>query len=264
MHRPTGPDKNVLDLLPLAGDTLIAAKFGGYALTTDAGKHWQEYDPKYWFIKHLTIDEHHVLWGLDSWPGIHEAPYSRMVYSQDFGKTWKRREYDTSTLFPYEFYSLPGQALQILTFRGKVYQIKDREGKQWGLVKSITEIENGLAGDTIPGDSYFSAARFKFLETGQLFFKRNTKWIPIVTVNFINQLDDVCACAGSTYLIGYNRTISPTPHYLLRASKGKIRDTIILPREEYQNLRCDKKGRIWLYNFRGVWQKYGNKLLKRY
>ncbi|WP_140466195.1 WD40/YVTN/BNR-like repeat-containing protein [Hymenobacter nivis] len=159
VRKPTSPDKAVYDLLPVNGDTLIAVKWnGGLAITTDAGLHWQNmHDQRqkrdFLYIKYLTIDQHHVLWGLDSWPGVHEPAYSRLAYSTDFGKTWTHGEFDTHTFFPYEFYSLPGKALRVLTYNGKVYQMRDRKGKKWDIVKTITELNNTV-NDTVPGDSY--------------------------------------------------------------------------------------------------------------
>jgi photosystem II stability/assembly factor-like uncharacterized protein len=273
VYKPTGPDKAVYDLLPVNGDTLIAVKgHGGLALTTDAGLHWQSLHDQpqkhdFLYFKYLTIDEHHVLWGLDSWPGMHEPAYSRLAYSADFGNTWKHLEFDTHKFFPYEFYSLPGKPLQVVTFGGIVYQIQDRTGAKWKPLKKVAELDNSV-NDTIPGDSYFSSGRFKFLETGQLFDRKDAGWKTIVKVGFINEVSDVCSCAGSIYLAGSNNSVSPTPEYLLHVKRGQVIDTTILPSgtqyTEEKNLLCDNKGRLWIYNFRGIWQKSGDKLLKRY
>jgi len=270
VHKPTGPDKAVHDLLTVNGDTLIAVKWdGGIALTTDAGLHWQNLHDQsqkrdFLYIKYLTIDQHHVLWGLDSWPGIHEPAYSRLAYSTDFGKTWKRHEFDTHTFFPYEFYSLPGKPLQVLTYSGVVSQMQDRLGKKWKPVKNVAELDNSV-NDTIPGDAYFSGGHFKFLESGQLFFRAVNGWKPLATVRFINAVDNVCSCAGSTFLVGYNRAVSPTPYYLLQVAKGQVRDTIIISGEDEQiHLRCDNKERLWLFNYKGIWMKAGKKLQYRY
>jgi hypothetical protein len=269
IYRPTGPDPAVYDLLPVRGDTLIAVKWhGGLALTTDAGKQWkglhdQRNKPDFLSIKYLTIDQHHVLWGLDSWPGIHEPAYSRLAYSTDFGQTWTRQEFDTHTFFPYAFYSRPGQALQVVTYDGKVYQMQDRVGKKWKVLQAIAELDNSV-NDTLYGDSYFANARFKFLETGQLFSKVSAKWKPLVTIDFITEVHDVCSCSGSTYVVGYKGGSSPTPHYLVRITGGQVRDTITLADEDQNYLRCDAQGRLWLFNFRGIWEKSGKKLLKRY
>lgn len=208
-----------------------------------------------------------MLWGLDSWPGIHEPAYSRLAYSNDFAETWKHLEFDTHEFFPYKFYSLPGKAIQILTYSGIISQMQDRVGKRWKPVKNVAELDN-LVNDTIPGDSYFSGGRFKFLETGQLLYRMEAGWKSIVNVGFINEISDVCSCAGSTYLAGSNNSVFPTPEYLLRVRRGQVLDTMILPSGtryiEQKHLRCDNKGRLWLYNFRGIWQKSGSKLLKRY
>jgi hypothetical protein len=269
VYKPTGPNKAVEDLLPVNGDTLIAVKWGGgIAITTDAGLHWRNLHDQakthdFLFFKYLTIDQHHVLWGLDSWRGIHESDYSRLDHSFDFGETWKHLEFDTNKFFPYEFYSLPGKPLQVLTYNGMVSQMQDRTGKKWKPVKNVTELDNSV-NDTIPGDSYFFGGQFKFLETGQLFSRTMKGWNPIVTARFINEVNDVCSCAGSTYVVGYNGAVSPTPHYLLRIANNQVRDTTVLPDEDQKYLRCDKKGRLWLFNFNGVWQKSGSRFLKRY
>ncbi|MBH8556551.1 WD40/YVTN/BNR-like repeat-containing protein [Hymenobacter negativus] len=269
VYKPTGPDKAIYDLLPVNSDTLIAVKWhGGLAITTDAGLHWQNLHDQpqkhdFLYFKHLTIDEHHILWGLDSWPGMHEPAYSRLAYSADFGNTWKHLEFDTHKFFPYEFYSLPGKPLRIIAYDGTVSQMQDRAGKKWKSVKTVVELDNSV-NDTIPGDSFFSGGQFKFLETGQLFSRTIKGWHPIVTAGFINEVNDVCSCAGSTYVVGYNGAVSPTPHYLLRIANGQVRDTTVLPDEDQRYLRCDKKGRLWLFNFRGVWRKSGNRLVYRY
>jgi hypothetical protein len=269
VYRPTGPDPAVYDLLPVGGDTLIAVKWqGGLAVTTDAGKHWKELHdqrnkPDFVYFKYLTIDQHHILWGLDSWSGIHEPSYSRLAYSIDFGETWTWQEFDTHTFFPYEFYSQPGQALQVVTYQGKVHQLQDRIGKQWEVIQAIAELDHSV-NDTIYGDAYFAGVRFKFLETGRLFARGPASWKPVATIGFINEVNDVCSCAGSTYVVCYNGSSSPTPHYLLRIKGGQVRDTIIFPNEDQKYLRCDKQGRLWLFNFRGVWEKSGKRLLKRY
>ena len=268
VYQPTGPDPAVYDLLPVRGDTLIAVKwYGGLAVTTDAGRRWkslhdQRKEPGFLYIKCLTIDQHHILWGLDSWPGIHEPAYSRLAYSTDFGETWTRQEFDTYTFFPYEFYSQPGQALQVVAYNGKVYQMQDRVGKKWKIIQAITELNNSV-NDTIYGDSYFAGAHFKFLETGQLFSRSGKGWQSVATAGFINQLDDVCPCQGSTYLTGQNSAADPPIHYVIRTAKGQVQDTI-RTQEEQQQLRCDSKGRLWLFSFRGIWEKSGKKFLKRY
>ncbi|MBU6121325.1 WD40/YVTN/BNR-like repeat-containing protein [Hymenobacter siberiensis] len=273
VYKPTGPDKAVYDLLPVSGDTLIAVKWhGGLALTTDAGLHWQSLHDQpqkhdFLYIKYLTIDQHHVLWGLDSWVGIHEPAYSRLAYSADFGKTWKNIEFDTHKFFPYEFNSLPGEPLQVIAYDGKVHQMRDRIGKNWGVVDEIPELNHSV-NDTIGIDSYFSGGRYKFYSGGQLFSRIGTGWKLLTTVGFINEVSDVCACGGNTYLAGSNNAVFPTTEYLLRVRHGKVVDTTILTSEsqyiEPKNLLCDNKGRLWLYNFRGIWQKSGDKLLKRY
>ncbi|RPD44385.1 hypothetical protein DNI29_22030 [Hymenobacter sediminis] len=268
VYRPTGPDPAVADLLPISGDTLIAVKnYGGLTVTTDAGRHWkgqndQRQNPDFLFIKDLTIDQHHVLWGLDSWPGIHEAPYSRLSHSTDFGKTWTQQQFNPTTFFPYTIYSSPGQALQIVTYDGNVCQIQDQIGRKWKYVKTISEL-NQRVNDTIYDDGYVAGARFKFLKTGQVFSRSSKGWKPVATAGFINWVDDVCSCQGSTYITGRNSAAAPPNNYLIRAANGRVQDTIRIQQEQLR-LRCDSKGRLWLFNFRGIWEKSGKSILKRY
>jgi hypothetical protein len=269
VYRPTSPNPAVYDLLPVHGDTLIAVKWhGGLAVTTDAGQHWtglhdQRNKPDFVHFKYLTLDQHHVLWGLDSWPGIHEPAYSRLAYSTDFGKTWTRQAFDTHTFFPYTFYSHPGQALQVVTYEGNVYQLQDRLGKKWKGSRALAELNNTV-NDTIAVDSYHDGARFRFLAGGQVFARAKQGWHLITTLPFINSLDDACSCNGSLYLLGYNTsTPYPSSHYLVRLKGNQLKDTIRL-QEEQQQLRCDSKGRLWLFSFRGVWEKTGQNFAKRY
>lgn len=262
------PSSAVSDLLPVGGDTLVAVKWhGGLALTTDGGRQWRALHddaskPDYLFFKYLTIDQHQVLWGLDSWAGIHEPSYSRLAYSMDFGTTWTHQAFDTHTFFPYQFYSSPGQALQVVTLDGKVYELHDRVSKQWKLVQAIAELDHSV-NDLVAGDSYFAGARFKFLEMGHLFSRSGKGWEPVVTAGFINEVDDVCACQGSTYITGQNRAADPPIHYLIRATQGQVQDTIRRQEQEEQ-LRCDGKGRLWLFNSKGIWEQTGKQFLKRY
>ncbi|RTQ53496.1 hypothetical protein EJV47_01790 [Hymenobacter gummosus] len=268
-QRTRKADHAVHDLLPVSGDTLIAVKWhGGLAITTNAGQTWQHLHdqrdkPDFLYIKYLTIDHNYVLWGLDSWPGVHEPPYSRMAYSTDFGKTWIRREFNPRIFFPYKFYSCARQPVQIITYNGQIHHMGDAEGQKWKLVKAVPEL-NYSVNDTVFGDSYFDGARFKFLETGELFSRTSRDWKPIVTIKPISELNDVCACDGSIYLVGYNRSFSPTPHYLLQITNSQIKDTVLLPELEQLNLRCDNQGRLWAFDYRRVWIKAGNRLIRRY
>ena len=145
--------------------------------------------------------------------------------------------------------------------------MRDQIGKNWSVVDKITELDHSV-NDTISIDSYYSGGRYKFYRGGQLFSRVVAGWKNLMTVGLINEVSDVCSCGGSTYLAGSNNSVFPTPEYLLRVGHGQVLDTTTLPSEnqyiEPKHLLCDNKGRLWLYNFRGIWQKSGNKLLKRY
>lgn len=97
----------VHDLLPISGDTLIAAKwYGGMVLTYNAGKTWKFLSPDL-LIKTMTIDNKGVLWGMDSWQGIHESDYSRLHKSINNGKARMATAFDTQKFFPLEIFSSP-------------------------------------------------------------------------------------------------------------------------------------------------------------
>ena len=227
-HQPTEPIAHVEDLLPVHGDTLIAVMQFRLALTTDAGRHWHDLprSKSMPLIKRLAIDQHHTLWGLDWWPGVHEAPYARLSYSTDFGHTWAdSHEFDPETFFPYAFYSPPGHPIQMLT-RGeeKLYQMQDRAGRQWAFIRSLADPDRKpytfeeptllpverVAADTSAAATYFAAGRFKFLTTGQLFARSTKGWQFAARVGGLNELDDVCPCQGSIYLTGRNREVDQT------------------------------------------------------
>ena len=279
VHQPTGPLAHVEDLLPVHGDTLIAVMQFRLALTTDAGRHWHDlpHSKSMPLIKRLAIDQHHTLWGLDWWPGIHEAPYARLSYSTDFGETWAGyHKFDPETFLPYTFYSPPGYPIQMLTHgEEKLYQMQDRFGKQWAFIRSLAErdvkqdtlAEPTLppvvreAPDTAPRAKYFAAHRFKFLETGQLFARSPTGWQLAARIGMLNDLDDVCPCQGRIYVTGRNRNVDPTLS-LVQVANGRVQESI-RTQEESLSLRCDSNGRLWLFGSNGVWQKRGRVLQKQ-
>ena len=85
----------------------------------------------------------------------------------------------------------------------------------------------------------------------------------ITTLPFMNSLDDACSCNGSIYLLGYNTSAPyPSPHYLARLCGGQLKDTVRI--REQQHLRCDSKGRLWLFSFKGIWEKKGKIFHRRY
>jgi hypothetical protein len=276
---PALPMHAVEDLLPIHGDTLLAAMQSRLALTTDGGRHWRDLprSRSMPLIKRLAMDQHHTLWGLDWWPGVHEAPYSRLSYSTDLGESWaKHHEFDPGTFFPSEFYSLPGHPIQMVTHgEDKLYQMQDRFGKEWAFIRSLAERERQqplieptlppvvhVAQDTIPPATYFAARRFKFLKTGHLFARTPKGWQLAARVDMLNELDDVCPCQGSIYVTGRNWEVDQTL-YLVQVANGRVQDSI-RTNEEYLGLRCDSNGRLWLFGSNGVWQKRGRVLQKLY
>ncbi|WP_155832769.1 hypothetical protein [Hymenobacter swuensis] len=208
------------------------------------------------------MDHHKVLWGLTWAEPPHSQPYSRLSYSTDFGETWSESQsLPTDTFLLYRFYSRPGQPIQALTNRhGKLYQMQDRLGKRWTYIRTIAELN--AVQDTVAGVSYFADAQFKFLDTGQLFFRTKKGWKPVAQVDSINEVSDVCLCQGSIFLAGRNRNSGDANQMLVQVRNGRIRDSI-QTKEDYLQLRCDTKDRLWVFSRFGVWQKSGHTLSKR-
>ncbi|MGC3945527.1 MAG: hypothetical protein QM762_13590 [Chryseolinea sp.] len=128
------------DLLPVNADTLIAStRFNGIIITTNAGATWTSIsDPG--IISRLTIDNNKTIWGLYSWQGIHEADKSILYSSTDLGRTWRKYELETKTIFPGDFYSKPLQQLRLIDYDYRIYELADsRSELTWSSVDSLKE-----------------------------------------------------------------------------------------------------------------------------
>lgn len=271
-------DPAVFNLLPISGDTLIAVKWhGGLSITTNAGLSWRTIheDPKqknFVYFKHLMFDKNRILWGLDSWKGIHEADYSRLSYSTDLGEHWTmKNDFNTADFFPYTFRSKVHDPLRIATFDGNIYESRGRFADTWSLVMHQPDLDN-TRNDTIYNDYYFDDNHFKLTEEnytlGRLYQRQGTQWRLILESDFITEADAICRCNNSIYLTATNRYYSDSAYYLFRIYKNKIIEKIKTPQfsssREDIYLECDNNSRLWLYNFRGIWLKQGKTLVKRY
>jgi len=130
------------DLLPIKGDTLIAAtQYNGLVLTTNAGETWNDAATP-GGVWRLTIDNQGQLWGIKSWRGIHEPDLCILYLSQDLGKSWKKYELDTEKIFPKRFYSRRNQPLRIVDYNGQIFQLSQINPKlSWTLVDSVLKSE---------------------------------------------------------------------------------------------------------------------------
>lgn len=272
-------DRNpgVKDLLPIKGDTLIAAltywgsqtKHGGIAITTDAGKHWQTLHrnrANNLSLDELTLDNHGVLWGLTSSVAFERVPnYARLYFSRDFGKTWGSHPFDTRTFHPTRIGSQPGQPLELVTKHGKVYRLQDHAGKEWAFIKYDPELDaDSLAthfDEALLGER-FNNGKYKFRDNGQLSARIGGKWKPVATISFINTVSDVCPCDTSLYVTAKNDALNPSPNYLLRVVGGQVRHIILTP-EGTNHLRCDDTGRLWVFSEDGIWEMVWGTALKR-
>lgn len=125
---------SIMDLVIVSEDTLIAALSEGNILkSTDGGKVWVKILTPH-FIKEMTIDERGRIWGLETWKGIHEPGYSRMLYSDDTGENWTFFELDTRVFWPMHFISQPGKITKLITIDNEAYRYKSgdpRDKKNW-------------------------------------------------------------------------------------------------------------------------------------
>lgn len=265
-----GGNTGVKDLLPIQGDTLIAVRtYGGIAITTDAGKHWQTLHRNRsndLSLDELTVDNHGVLWGLSSSMAFERVPnYARLYCSRDFGKTWDSHPFDTRTFHPIRIGSHPGQPLELVTKHGKVYRLRDPAGKEWKFINYDPELDaDSLAThfDEARLGERFNNATYRFRDGGQLSTRIGGQWKPVATLSFVNTVSDVCRCDTSLYVTAKNDALNPSPSYLLRVVDGQVRHIILTP-EGYNHLRCDDTGRLWLFSDDGIWEMIWGTALKR-
>ena len=131
------------DLLPINADTLIAAtRFIGIIITTNAGRTWAKLATP-GLISKLTIDSEKQLWGLYSWQGIHEADRSILYLSKNLGGTWEKYELKTKEIFPSAFYSQPHEALKVIDYNHRIYQLTNNHAPlSWSLIDSIPKSDD--------------------------------------------------------------------------------------------------------------------------
>jgi hypothetical protein len=274
-------DRNpgVMDLLPITGDTLIAArsywgsptKHGGVAITTDAGKHWQTLHRNRTgdlSLDELTVDNHGVLWGLTSSVAFERVPnHARLYRSRDFGKTWDSHPFDTRTFHPTRVGSQPGKPLHLVTKHGKVYRLQDPAGKEWKFIQYDPELDSDSLAthfDEARLGERFNNGTYRFRDGGQLSIRTGGQWKPVATISFINTVSDVCPCDTSLYVTAKNDALNPSPNYLLRVVDGQVRHIILTP-EGTNHLRCDDTGRLWVFSEDGIWEMiWGTALKKRF
>jgi len=242
------------DLLSVSGDTLIGVKWeSGIIVTTDGGKTWIE-KAHSTIIKEITIDNNGILWGLDCWIGIHEASYSRLMFSKDFGNSWERIDFNIDQLFPIAFSSKPHENLTIATIDNKTYRLTGNDYKtNWTLIDTVDREADGA----IYSLPYKISSRTILLKQNN-----NGVWdtlikIPDISIPFeIIQSKDTLFIAAGGYG-GY------------KALFASITNDTTLTKYEMPSIQAlgvvqDSKGRIWTFGDGGIFILQKNKLKKMY
>jgi hypothetical protein len=246
----------ILDLLPVNADTLIAVKsHGGVLSTIDGGENWKDISPDI-HLKQITIDHNNILWGLNSWIGIHEADYSRLAKSINNGKSWTVTEFNTRKFFPIKIVSQSHDTLDILTNDNKVFRlIGNNPLADWSFVRALP-IKN-IERLSIQYKDY------KILTDGSLLKWQNPiKWDTLLRLRKISipfgilSKDDTVFVAAGGYG-GYKA------YFVSITNDSTIKE---YPLECVQALgvRLDSKGRIWTFGDGGIFLKVSDSLRNVY
>jgi hypothetical protein len=245
---------SIHDLLAVSGDTLIGAKWeSGIIVTTDGGKTWIE-KAHSTSIKEITIDNNGILWGLNSWVGIHESSYSRLMFSKDFGNSWERIEFNVDQFFPTNFFSKPHENLAVATFDNKTYRLTGNDYKKnWTLIDTLDQ-EADRSTYSLPYK--ISSSTFLLKQNNNGVWDTLIK-IPDISIPFeIIQAKDTLFIAAGGYG-GYKALFASV-----------INDTA-LTKYEMKSIQAlgvvqDSKGRIWTFGDGGIFILQKDKLKKMY
>jgi hypothetical protein len=249
-------NKAIHDLLPVNADTLIAVRWHNGLLTTnDGGKSWKVIANDI-HLKQITIDDNKVLWGLDSWVGIHESDYARLLMSKDAGNTWITTEFDTKKLFPIKIVSQPHEKLHILTFDNKIYELLgDDPVKDWSLIQSLHDMKNEPAS--------VAHREYKLLENGSLLKWLNPiKWDTLLTLNEISIPFEILTKSDTLFIAaGGNDGYSA---YFASITNDSIVKEYPLQGAQALGVRLDNRGRIWTFGDGGIFLRVSDSLRKVY
>jgi len=248
-----GTHHPIQDLLPINGDTLIAAKwYGGLIITYDAGKNWQVLAPDMLFKK-MTVDNKGVLWGIDSWRGIHEGDYSRLYKSTDKGRTWKETVFNTEKFFPLEITSKPNTPLRIITNDKKEYTLTGKNPLlDWKYVSTNLEWEDEIR-----------EGNFKILRRSKegALLRLTSNWDTIFTFKRLYAFD-LHIRQDTVYVVG-GVGGNANAYFAYLTIDKQLKEFPIEGMQAY-GIREDKKGRIWMFSTEGIYLLNNDKLEKRY
>ena len=244
------------DLLPIYGDTLIAVRNkSGLLITINGGKNWEVLNDKVYFKK-IIIDSKKVLWGLDSWIGIHEPSYSTLYYSKDFGKNWKEVKFNTEVFFPINIVSKPFEKLRVITENWKKYElVGDDPNKDW---LSIESGDQNDSNNITTGPYKISFAGYLIKENKNVGSKDTLLKLNDISIPFQILLDkDTLFVAGGGYG-GYKAYFSSI----------SLSDTILTTYQvlgiQILGIRKDNFDRLWLFGDGGIFLKKNDTILNMY
>lgn len=246
------------DLVPVSGDTLIAAKwFGGILRTIDGGKNWIEIETP--SIKYLSVDNKNRIWGINSWVGIHESSFSRMFYSDDYGDTWERFDFNVNYFFPLKFSKEFNPAVQIVTWDGLVLEYKGglpNDLASWKKVMKRKNEEIGLNAKKAIADGNYRVFRNGLLEKKDF----EGEWHKVLVVANISNPFDILVDSNRVYVAagGYGGSKALFVEIL--------NDSIPIERKMHSvqslGVRKDNKARIWTFGDGGIFLMEGDHLKK--
>ncbi|AUC13798.1 hypothetical protein BTO06_00930 [Tenacibaculum sp. SZ-18] len=246
------------DLVPISGDTLIAAIWnGGILRTIDGGENWIEIKTP--LIKHLSVDNQNRVWGIDSWIGIHESSYSRIFYSDDYGDTWEKFEFNLDEFFPLEFPNDYSSVVQLITWDGLILEHKGgvpNDLENWKRIDKLEDNETEFKASNPKVNGNYRISQNGLLEKKD----QENEWNKVTTIPNISIPFDILKDSNKVYVAagGYGGYKSLFVEI--------INDSIQIEREmksvQCLGVRKDKKGRIWTFGDGGIFQIDGDKLRK--
>jgi hypothetical protein len=261
----------VTDLLTI-GDTLIAVKGqGGLSISTTAGKQWQtihadDSKPDYVEFDNITVDENKVLWGLKCFKRMHVGPVgAKLMYSYNLGVNWIELALTDARFIPRSIFSEPGKALELITDEGKVFELQSVAQRKWKLIKHLPDLDYKYLNTHFNEERLqedYNDSKYKFLDNGDLLKKDEAKWNKVTSIYFVDRISSICECDRSLYITAHKEAISPSPFYLLRIDGGQVRHIIITPYPD-SGIRCDRMGKLWLFNNYGVWEVIWDTALRK-
>ena len=243
-------DKTIQNVFDFSNDTIIACKYGkGLILSKDAGLSWTELKTDLLFDE-ITLSDSGYLVGLDSWQGIHEADYSRLYLSKDFGKTWKIFNLDTKAFFPLHIVSTAKEKVLVQTVDNKVYQLNGQNLEtDWTFIKSVNPIdnENKKSSLSFAIDNY-DDHRIKLFQTS------NKTVDTLAILDKCRQVNDIISTSKFVYIAGGGyKKLSDNENYAYYASYSKLNGLkqFIIP-GHYAYLKKTQLDKVYIMNDEGL------------